>query len=331
MAALSRTGTLTFGLAVGALFVLHCGGGGSNTAVGHGTICGVDVCYDPAASGLAAVEVQTALDEIVARLAALEAASPDARLTAAEARITSLETKTQFMTVDTVNTLNGLAAPHVLFTGANVHVRNGSGSTATADGLGNLVVGHNEDPSVPFPNYRDGSHNVVVGSGHQYTATSGIIGGINNSALEEGCFLAGAGNTASGLQASVSGGSSNAATGVTASVSGGATGSATDLNASISGGIGNVASGPWASVLGGNTNTANGQGAVVCGGITNNATISWASVAGGRNNTASGDDSHVCGGEGCEAGGRLATVSGGSMRQGLGSHDWVGGTLFEDF
>ena len=38
-------------------------------------------------------------------------------------------------------TLDGLAPPHVIFDGVNLHVRNGSGQTDTNNGLGNLVIG----------------------------------------------------------------------------------------------------------------------------------------------------------------------------------------------
>src|SRR5690242_9838303 len=55
--------------------------------------------------------------------------------------------------------INGLAGPHVIFTGANVHIRSGSGSTdddttsqlggdgkGTLTSLGNLVIGYDESP-----------------------------------------------------------------------------------------------------------------------------------------------------------------------------------------
>ena len=50
-----------------------------------------------------------------------------------------------------VEGIHGLQGPHVLFEGANLHVRSGSGSTRDAGeselrGLGNLVVGYNEIP-----------------------------------------------------------------------------------------------------------------------------------------------------------------------------------------
>ncbi len=47
-------------------------------------------------------------------------------------------------------TLNGLAGPNILITGANVHIRSGSGTTGGFEnGKANLIVGYNEANSVP--------------------------------------------------------------------------------------------------------------------------------------------------------------------------------------
>jgi len=102
-------------------------------------------------------------------------------------------------------TLNDLAGPHVIFSGANVHVRNGRGQTATTNGLGNLIVGYDE----PGWNLsaRTGSHNIVVGELHGYVSYGGLVAGFDN--------------TISGPHGSVSGGTSNIASGGLASVSGG--------------------------------------------------------------------------------------------------------------
>ncbi|MFB6264857.1 MAG: hypothetical protein ABEL76_14725, partial [Bradymonadaceae bacterium] len=64
------------------------------------------------------------------------------------------------------------------FEGVNVHVRNGSGSTSTTNGKGNVVIGYNENNS----DKRKGSHNLVVGDRHSYTKASyaGIVAGKNN-------------------------------------------------------------------------------------------------------------------------------------------------------
>src|SRR5205807_1257654 len=54
----------------------------------------------------------------------------------------------------------------VYFTGCNVNIRSGSGSTdGPTNGLGNLIVGYNEFPSSVVT--RSGSHNIVVGEDHE--------------------------------------------------------------------------------------------------------------------------------------------------------------------
>ena len=99
--------------------------------------------------------------------------------------------------------------PLAVFDRTNVQVQSGARSTnATVNGLGNLIVGYNENPpGGSYLKYRDGSHNLMVGSGHSY--------------LNYGSFIAGQSNTASGAHSSVSGGQSNTASGAHSSVSGG--------------------------------------------------------------------------------------------------------------
>ena len=383
MRSLSRTGILTLGLAIGALFMLHCGGGDHHTASGHGTICCVDVCYDNTASGLMGTEAQAVIDELAGlvatlqsevaalqaadtaldsrvttaegtigtldtRATALEAADVamdtrlttaegtittldsrvttleaadvalDARVTAAEGSITSMDTRLttaegtvtamdarlttaegtittldlrvatiesdyafashthselQYMSLQT-GAINGLAGPHVVFSGANVHIRSGSGATddgGVLTGLGNLVVGYNEDPSVPIVGYRDGSHNLVIGQEHTYTSYAGVVAGLANF--------------------------------VTA---------------------------PTAAAIAGQANTASGARAFVSGGMLNTASGMGASVTGGQANTASAQDASVTGGETNTASNLWSTVSGGSNRSATGPRDWVAGSLFED-
>src|SRR5208282_1525258 len=67
--------------------------------------------------------------------------------------------------------INGLSGPHVVFHGANVHIESGSGTTVDSTGLGNLVIGYNEDSTNPpvIDTARGGSHNLIVGDQHQFT------------------------------------------------------------------------------------------------------------------------------------------------------------------
>src|SRR5207237_2939381 len=57
----------------------------------------------------------------------------------------------------------------VFFEGCNVHIQSGAGTTyAPVNGLGNLILGYNENANTPLD--RSGSHNLVVGSSHTYSS-----------------------------------------------------------------------------------------------------------------------------------------------------------------
>jgi TolA-binding protein len=213
--------------------------------------------------------------------------------------------------------INGLQGPHVIFEGANVHVRSGSGATndyynlndGVFSGLGNLVVGYNEDRPDPTP--RTGSHNIVVGCYHSYTKHSGLV--------------AGSMNTISGAGASVAGGTYNTANGLFASVTGGNNNNASGSYSSVTGGVSNTASAQNTSVTGGAHNTANETSSSVTGGLYNTASGFCASVTGGSYNTASVSSSSVTGGKENTAGGMAASVSGGYQNTASGQYSWVGG------
>src|SRR5262245_3099781 len=65
-----------------------------------------------------------------------------------------------------------------IISGCNVHIRNGTGSTTTINGLGNLIIGYNENSNPVQP--RGGSHNLVVGKEHGYTNVAGVVSGEHN-------------------------------------------------------------------------------------------------------------------------------------------------------
>jgi hypothetical protein len=193
--------------------------------------------------------------------------------------------------VKVVTTPDGLK--EVVITGANLRIVNGLGSTDCADeqsqpipdcpnGLGNLIVGYNESRNDPNdPDVRTGSHNVVVGTRHNFSRFGGlVVGDINTISGDFATVSAGDGNEAIGERSSVSGGSFNRASGFRSSVSGGCCNTASDLDASVSGGINNTASGAFASISGGVGNMAAGAAA---------------SVSGGSNRTAPGEFDWVAG------------------------------------
>jgi hypothetical protein len=197
----------------------------------------------------------------------------------------------------------------VYFTGCNVNVRNGAGATATTNGLGNLVVGYNENP---FAYPRSGSHTVVVGSTHGYSSYGGVVFGENNRVSAPfATVTGGAVNVSSGPYAAVSGGVLNQATNYNASVSGGYANTASGGSASVNGGSSNTASGDTSSVSGGSYNEASGLHTTVGGGTDNLASGFYATVSAGTSNTASGDWASVSGGGLNTANGAMATVAGG--------------------
>jgi hypothetical protein len=191
--------------------------------------------------------------------------------------------------------INGVSGPHLLITGCNVHVRSGSGATEDATNLGNLIIGYNEPRNNTDTTNRTGSHTLIVGPFHQFTASGGL--------------LAGWGNTVTGRFASVSGGERNTASSFGASVSGGLVNTASGVDASVSGGVNNTASGSFASVSGGGSNvssirgnTASGLAASVSGGSNNEASGFGASVSGGNSRTAAGPglDTWCAGTQACQ-------------------------------
>jgi hypothetical protein len=243
--------------------------------------------------------------------------------------------------------INGVSGPHLLITGCNVHVRSGSTTTVDASNLGNLIIGYNEPRNGTDTTNRAGSHTLIIGPGHKFTASGGFLagfqnrvsadfasvsGGAGNIASGAGASVSGGGgNTASGVQASVSGGGQNTVTGESASVSGGQQNMASGLAASVSGGSFNAASFTSASVSGGGSNEASGLAASVSGGHDNKANTTAASVSGGRFNEASGIAASVSGGAENKASGSAASVSGGFSRTASGDNDWAAGSLSQDF
>jgi len=169
------------------------------------------------------------------------------------------------MTIVYLDDGQGGTAKTIRFTGVNVQVVNGLGSTngfpgdpdsvdpldTVVNGVGNLIVGYNELGN-PDGDDRTGSHNMVVGHGNSYTSFGGWVG--PHDSTISGPFTSVSGgdrNTASGLFASVSGGYLNEASGTYSSVSGGFFNIASGLRASVSGGSGNTAAYGYSTVGGG--------------------------------------------------------------------------------
>ena len=72
-------------------------------------------------------ELQDQIDALQGQITALQNAFPDCMTTASGAG----------------------SVDDVIFTGCNVHVQNGQGETDSSNGVGNLIIGYNEDDVLP--------------------------------------------------------------------------------------------------------------------------------------------------------------------------------------
>ena len=253
--------------------------------------------------------------------------------------------------------LNGVTGPHFIIEGANVHVRSGAGSTsegcsgqdfgcANRTGLGNLIIGYNEQRQVwidnAFPNYvpnqtsgaysntgelcdadpefrddegfplcdrREGSHGLIVGRW--------------NNNMGHANFVAGLLNDVGGHFVSVIGGQQNSATANYSVVSGGLANRAHGFASSVSGGSHNITGqavglpfGRTASVSGGTFNVAEAENSSVTGGAGNLAAELNSSISGGEYNRTlqGGFSSAISGGSYNTASGERSSITGGQSR-----------------
>ena len=203
--------------------------------------------------------------------------------------------------VDLPTGLGSPPAKTIRMTGVNLQIVNGMSNTFTINGAGNLILGYQEVDEAPdATNFRTGSHNLIVGTQHNYSSYGGMA--------------VGRGNTTTGPFGCVSGGLSNTASG---------------MHASVSGGFRNTASGKQASVTGGSNNKATADFSSVTGGYVNTASGDTSSITGGENNNASGLESSITGGRLNTAAGFGATVSGGGGRAADEAESWSAGGLHE--
>jgi hypothetical protein len=69
--------------------------------------------------------------------------------------------------------------PTIRFTGVNVQVINGAGATASVNGVGNLVLGYDENPSAQA---QTGSHDLILGRNQSFTGYAQLVSGFQNTA-----------------------------------------------------------------------------------------------------------------------------------------------------
>lgn len=224
--------------------------------------------------------------------------------------------------------------------GGNLHVVNGLEDTATANGLGNVIIGYNEDRDSTHTspiNDRSGSHMLVVGARQNYNSYGGILSGSSNSAAAPfssliggyynetsgnySSILGGVQNLTSGTASAMVGGQSNEATGFGSTATGGWENVSAGAKTSVNGGARNLASGPNSSVNGGFENSALGQMSSILGGHGNVTTFLaghpyaikalFDTISGGTGNEASGGGTSILGGDFNSAAGPASTILGG--------------------
>lgn len=156
---------------------------------------------------------------------ALNAAKAD--ISTVSVKVAALDTKAvdiipglgEYLKIDKTTVLQGVRGPHLMFRGVNVHVQSGSGATdnnaAPYEGLGNLIIGYNENTPTPTL-IRTGSHNLVGGGMNSFSSVGGMVFGYQN--------------TISGPYANVVGGSVNLAQGPNSTVYGSTSQRAVNLN-----------------------------------------------------------------------------------------------------
>jgi len=242
---------------------------------------------------------------------------------------------------DTLSIENVNGVRTVRFSGVNLQVVNGTNSTETVNGVGNLIIGYDETNTssrsvcslatdingnslttesaclaaggTVAVRQKIGSHNLVMGSQNSYSSAGGIVAGQGN--FITGLYassLGGTANLASGLFAVNVAGRGNHPAGIAAASLGGSDNAATGNNSSVSGGSSNNASTVGATVSGGFRNTASGPQSNVTGGIRNESSGPFSHVSGGSNNISSGATSTVAGGSANDSQAPTSSISGGS-------------------
>jgi hypothetical protein len=192
-------------------------------------------------------------------------------------------------------TESGVAGkPTIRFSGVNVQVVNGEGTTASLNGEGNVVIGYDETEKGPL---QTGSHNLVLGEENAFTSSGGIVSGIVNAIT--------------GQNASAIGGYQDTASGADSFVASGELDRASYFLSAVIGGDDNLASNQWATVTGGRQNVSEGLDTSVTGGLKNSAVHNYAVVSGGAGNKAVETESWVGGGESNTAEGYSSSIFGG--------------------
>jgi len=189
--------------------------------------------------------LQTASNQLKTQVTALQASNTQlaAQVTSLQSGLTALQNNSLLQLAGKIS--YNSASNAVVFSGVDVQIINGLGSTETYNGTGNLILGYNEpdvfgvsqqvcsdgsyitQATCPSSetwgrNQHSGSHNLIIGTAHSYTRFAGMVVGQGNSITKDYASInGGLGNVAGGTNSTVSGGGYNSASGSVSSVSGG--------------------------------------------------------------------------------------------------------------
>jgi hypothetical protein len=161
---------------------------------------------------------------------------------------------------------------------ANLQISNGLANN-TPNGLGNLILGHNDTEGMNDTIGRGGSHVLVIGDGHAYSGTNGIVSGRyatlngDNSAV-----ISGIGGHVDAELSAILGGHNNRIhpSAWSSVIAGGETNSARASHNSIIGGQGNVSG----------TDSTDSRFSLIAGGRYNELQAGYCgTIAGGYGNT----------------------------------------------
>jgi len=177
-------------------------------------------------------------------------------------------------------------------------VANG-GSAYLNNGLGNLIIGMNGEEEYVDSVGRGGSHNLVIGEGHAYSNSHGILHGFNATLTDRyAASIGGANNRVDGAYGVAIAGTQNVLL--------------DDARfAAAIGGEGNSLNADYAAAIAGIANEINGRWSAGIAGIQNNLTGSKTAVVGGRAGEASGTESVMIGSNNSSLDGHQAVIVGG--------------------
>jgi hypothetical protein len=181
---------------------------------------------------------------------------------------------------------------------ANLQVSNGA-SAYLNNGLGNLIIGMNGEEEYVDSVGRGGSHNLVIGQGHAYSNSQGILHGFNATLTDRyAAVIGGANNRVDGAYGVAIAGQDNVV-----------------LNdaryAASIGGQANSLNADYAAAVAGLDNEINGRWSAGIAGIENKLTGSQAAVVGGRAGEVSGSESVMIGSSSSSLDGHQAVIIGG--------------------